>query len=74
MCSRWSVAHGHNQRVSFADLTDLNFALAPLDQSLFPGVSTTVEVHSGFAAEQAMYVACATHISFSILHRVLTKI
>ncbi|KAI0249663.1 lipase [Lactifluus subvellereus] len=48
------VAHeGTNPTKLFADLTDLNIALAPLDQSLFPGVPTTVEVHSGFVAEQA---------------------
>ena len=41
----------------FADLTDLDFFLEPLDSSLFPGIPSDVECHSGFANEQAMYVA-----------------
>ncbi|GLB41590.1 putative alpha beta-hydrolase [Lyophyllum shimeji] len=36
-----------------ADLTDANAGLGNLDSSLFPGVSSSVEVHQGFAAEQA---------------------
>ncbi|KAI0249662.1 Alpha/Beta hydrolase protein [Lactifluus subvellereus] len=48
------VAHqGTDKTKFFADLTDLIFPLAPLDQSLFPGVPTAVGVHSGFAGEQA---------------------
>ena len=38
---------------SQADLTDASVLLKPLDASLFPGISPSVEAHSGFAAEQA---------------------
>ncbi|KAI9510544.1 lipase [Russula earlei] len=38
----------------FGDLTDLNFFLEPLDPSLFPGIPSTVEVHSGFADQHAL--------------------
>jgi hypothetical protein len=41
----------------FADLTDVNFFLEPLDPSLFQGIPSDVEVHNGFAHEQARYVA-----------------
>ncbi|KAF9073596.1 lipase [Rhodocollybia butyracea] len=37
-----------------ADLTDLDFSLTALNPSLFPGVSSSVEVHNGFGDEQAM--------------------
>jgi predicted lipase len=36
-----------------ADLTDANFFLQSLDPTLFPGVPSSVEVHNGFANEQA---------------------
>lgn len=36
-----------------ADLTDANFFLESLDSTLFPGVSSSVEVHDGFKNEQA---------------------
>ncbi|KAF9073600.1 lipase [Rhodocollybia butyracea] len=35
-------------------LTDLNFFLTPINSSLFTGVGPIVQVHSGFAAEQAL--------------------
>jgi hypothetical protein len=38
---------------SEAMATDANAFLESLDPSLFPGVSSSVEVHSGFANEQA---------------------
>ena len=41
---------------SLADLTDADFFLDTLDPSLFPGISSGVEVHNGFANEQAKYV------------------
>jgi len=34
-------------------ITDANFFLTSLDSSLFPGVSSSVEVHNGFAESQA---------------------
>ncbi|KAH9055743.1 lipase class 3 family protein [Lactarius vividus] len=34
-------------------LTDINLLREPLDSSLFPGVPSSVEVHDGFASEQA---------------------
>ncbi|KAI0339395.1 lipase [Trametopsis cervina] len=48
------VAHQGTDPSSFvADLTDADFFLDSLDSTLFPGVSSDVEVHSGFAKEQA---------------------
>ena len=41
---------------SEADLTDADVPLSPLDSTLFPGVSSSVECHDGFANEQAKYV------------------
>ena len=41
----------------FADLTDIDFFLEPLDPSLFPGIPSGVEAHNGFAREQARYAA-----------------
>ena len=38
---------------SLSDLTDVNFFLTSLDTTLFPGVSSDVQVHNGFAAEHA---------------------
>jgi hypothetical protein len=43
-------------RVSSADLTDADFFLESLNSSLFPGVPSSVDVHNGFASEQARYV------------------
>lgn len=34
-------------------ITDADFFLEPLDSSLFPGVSSGVEAHNGFAGDQA---------------------
>ncbi|KAJ6580414.1 lipase [Mycena vulgaris] len=34
-------------------LTDINFLLESLDRSLFPGLNSSIEAHSGFANEQA---------------------
>ena len=36
-----------------ADTTDADILLESLDPTLFPGVSTSIEAHSGFANEQA---------------------
>ncbi|KAF8259379.1 lipase, partial [Lactarius quietus] len=48
------VAHqGTNTSEFEADLTDADFFLESLDSSLFPGIPSSVEVHSGFASEQA---------------------
>lgn len=42
---------------SESDLTDVEFDLAPLSTTLFPGVSSSVEVHSGFQDEHALTAA-----------------
>jgi len=48
------VAHqGTNPSEIEADATDIDAFLETLDSSLFPGVSSSVEAHSGFAGEQA---------------------
>ena len=36
-----------------ADATDLDAFLESLDPTLFPGISSSVKAHSGFAREQA---------------------
>ena len=38
---------------SEADLTDFDVFLKSLDPTLFPGISSSIEAHSGFADEQA---------------------
>ena len=38
---------------SEADLTDSDVFLKSLDLTLFPGISSSIEAHSGFADEQA---------------------
>jgi hypothetical protein len=35
---------------------DINISLEPLDRTLFPGVSSSVKVHSGFSGAHAKYV------------------
>ncbi|KAI0249660.1 lipase [Lactifluus subvellereus] len=48
------VAHqGTDPTQFFADLTDINFFLKPLDPSLFPGIPSSVEAHNGFSREHA---------------------
>ncbi|KZS95526.1 lipase [Sistotremastrum niveocremeum HHB9708] len=48
------VAHQGTDTSEFeADLTDAKFELETLDPTLFPGISSSVEVHDGFAEEQA---------------------
>ncbi|PPQ76610.1 LOW QUALITY PROTEIN: hypothetical protein CVT26_012749 [Gymnopilus dilepis] len=48
------VAHQGTDTSEFlADLTDVDFFLGPLDPTLFPGISSSIEVHSGFRDEQA---------------------
>ncbi|KAI9440889.1 lipase class 3 family protein [Lactarius indigo] len=48
------VAHqGTTPDHLLADPTDADFFLRTLDSSLFPGVPSSVEVHNGFASEQA---------------------
>ncbi|KAG9315830.1 hypothetical protein JVU11DRAFT_3479 [Chiua virens] len=37
----------------FADLTDVDIVMESLDSTLFPGIDTSVQVHSGFANEHA---------------------
>ena len=39
--------------ISEADTTDADIFLESLDPTLFPGVSSSIEAHSGFANEQA---------------------
>ena len=38
---------------SYADLTDAEFPRSSLDSSLFPGVSSSIEVHDGFQDDHA---------------------
>ena len=38
---------------SEADLTDVDALLESLNPTLFPGISSSIEAHSGFANEQA---------------------
>ncbi|KAH9970959.1 Alpha/Beta hydrolase protein [Lactifluus volemus] len=48
------VAHqGTEPTQFFADLTDLDFFLEPLNPSLFPGIPSSVQAHNGFAREHA---------------------
>ncbi|KAI6027657.1 Alpha/Beta hydrolase protein [Pisolithus microcarpus] len=48
------VAHqGTDPTQLLADLTDVNISFESPDPSLFPGVSSSVQVHSGFANEHA---------------------
>ncbi|GBE86641.1 hypothetical protein SCP_0905210 [Sparassis crispa] len=48
------VSHqGTNASSILSILTDIDIILEPLDQSLFPGMSSDVLVHSGFANQQA---------------------
>ncbi|KAF8164407.1 lipase class 3 family protein [Pholiota molesta] len=44
-------------RCNAADLTDVDVILESLNPSLFPGVSSSVKTHSGFANEQAKTAA-----------------
>ncbi|KAF8260710.1 lipase [Lactarius quietus] len=46
------VAHQGTANI-VADLTDADFFLTNLDSTLFPGLSSSIQVHNGFAAEQA---------------------
>ncbi|KAG1770869.1 Alpha/Beta hydrolase protein [Suillus placidus] len=49
------VAHeGTDPTQLLADLTDANALMERLDPMLFPGVDSSVEVHSGFANEHAL--------------------
>jgi len=49
------VAHqGTDTSKIQADITDANAHLESLDATLFPGVSSSIKVHSGFANQQAM--------------------
>ncbi|KAG2028438.1 Alpha/Beta hydrolase protein, partial [Suillus americanus] len=49
------VAHeGTDPTQLLADLTDANAFMERLDPMLFPGVDSSVEVHSGFANEHAL--------------------
>ncbi|KAJ6605839.1 lipase [Mycena sp. CBHHK59/15] len=48
------VAHqGTDPSQILSDVTDADFFLESLDSTLFPGVSSSVQAHSGFANEQA---------------------
>ncbi|KAF9451947.1 alpha/beta-hydrolase [Macrolepiota fuliginosa MF-IS2] len=49
------VAHeGTDPTQLVSDLTDVNILMDPLDTSLFPGVSSSVQVHDGFRNEHAL--------------------
>lgn len=53
---------------SFSVITDIDAFLAPLSPDLFPGVSSDVEVHSGFGSEQAWCVGPFSMSSCSYSH------
>lgn len=49
------VAHeGTDPTQLLSDLTDASVLMGPLDPVLFPGIDSSVEVHSGFANEHAL--------------------
>lgn len=48
--------------ISVADLTDIDIEKTTLDPTLFPGVSSSVEVHEGFANEQAKCVVVSNFL------------
>ena len=58
-CPSLSLSHFHpitrpsTHPTSLADLTDVDFFLGSLDATLFPGISSSIQVHSGFRDEQA---------------------
>ncbi|KAI0067074.1 lipase [Artomyces pyxidatus] len=48
------VSHQGTKPLEFlSDLTDAKFFLASLNETLFPGIDSGVEVHNGFASQQA---------------------
>ncbi|TFY81186.1 hypothetical protein EWM64_g2822 [Hericium alpestre] len=63
------VAHqGTNTSNILALLTDTDFSLRPLNSTLFPGISSDVEVHDGFADSQersSADVLCAVETGLS---------
>lgn len=47
-------------------VTDADFFLTNLDSTLFPGISSDIKVHSGFASDQASYdlhLVASTHLN-----------
>lgn len=49
------VAHEGSDPVGLlAYATDANFTLSPLDPTYFPGLPSNIQVHSGFASQQAV--------------------
>lgn len=52
------VAHEGTDPTKFMSvLTDVNILLSPLDNKLFPGISSSVQVHAGFRDEHALTAA-----------------
>ncbi|KAF8442971.1 Alpha/Beta hydrolase protein [Boletus edulis BED1] len=45
------VAHQGTDPIQLSDLTDVGIIMTSLDPTLFPGVDSSVQVHSGFANE-----------------------
>lgn len=69
MYSRCSIIY------SEALVTDANAVRSSLDPALFPGVSSSVEVHEGFGGEQAKYIANADpSFTYSLFFRTATQI
>ncbi|KAF8470282.1 lipase [Russula ochroleuca] len=65
------VAHqGTNPHQLLALLTDADFFLKQLDTSLFPGIPSSVEAHSGFVDEQAK---TASEILFHVQNTLSTQ-
>lgn len=52
-------------------LTDLDFPKEQLDQSMFPGIGSSIEVHTGFADAHARSVSTVVHAQVFYIHRPL---
>ncbi|KAH9841584.1 Alpha/Beta hydrolase protein [Rhodofomes roseus] len=62
------VAHQGTDPTQFlSDLTDVDIATENLNSTLFPGVSSSVWVHSGFANEQAQTASIVLEATQSII-------
>lgn len=72
ICSERSTA----SFCSLAVLTDASIPKKTLDATLFPGISSSVEVHEGFANEQAKYVSLRRFLNYasSFHHRTATLV
>lgn len=49
-------------------LTDGDFFLTPLSSTLFPGIDSSIQVHSGFGESQAEYLSLTVAFSMMLKH------